>query len=320
MKVSNFNGKYNKINGVYDLKFNNMDLIRAVVSIGHSDWRSVFRGGVGRLYELLYYTTGTIAYINKKKGNLVLQNNFYSLDMSDKIPISYRLGMGVTKLVAEKLLDIPWLLHVDKLVSNGMASIVSGTRERGDLAGLDLNLNWHVLEAKGRSNPPSKNDVIKGKNQAGRIVTINGKVPETKSVCMSYFNKQYTETQFIDPIDGESEVPTKWRIRLEDYLIFYYKEILNEIYNNEIDADYRKIYINNKEHEFIIFSFSQYPFSIGIYLPLIKAIESYSLDMMSKLQELQSDIYEEKNKISNKSMSIGLDGIAIFNFNEYKVQ
>jgi hypothetical protein len=308
--VSNFTQEFISLNGKHTFNISSTDMIRAIISIGYSDWRNALSGGFSRYAEILHHAFGTIAYTEEVQGNLALRRSFHSLDMSEKNPITYRLGMGVTKLIAEKLLEVPWLLHVDELVTNGFATITSGTRERGDLAGLDKLDRWHVLEGKGRSNKLSNNIITKGKNQAGRIQTINGIAPKTKSVCASYFQDNRTDAYLVDPEDGDDEIPTNWLINKNKYLYYYYRRILEKV--NSRNSKTYTVSILDKNFQFKVFMLKNLPYHIGIYKPIFENFNKESIDFLDELKVLQEFVLvQNKENITNISHSIGLDGIAI---------
>ncbi len=311
VNASGFKDEFICLNGRTSLNFSNLDLIRAIISIGHSDWRSVFGGGWERILEIIYHITGAINYTHSYNGNFGLMEQFWGLDQSEKTPIIYRLGMGVTKLVAERFLEIPWLLHVDSLINNGIATRTTGSRERGDLAGLDTLERWHVLESKGRSNQPEKIALEKGKIQAGRIQSINNKSPITKSVCLSHFQKKQTIVVFNDP-NIDYDIPIALEIDKNNYLLFYYQRILNQLnYENSYTEN---ISIFESEFEFRFFRFGDISFEIGVFSPIVDHIES--LNFIETLKEFQIILKENYPENLEYSMSIGLDGIIVRQKNE----
>ena len=53
-----------------------------------------------------------------------------------------------------------------------------------------LHHRWHVVEAKGRSNPYSQDLIDDAKRQASRIVSVSGQTPVTHSACVASLWKQ----------------------------------------------------------------------------------------------------------------------------------
>ncbi len=306
VNVSNFKDEFGYLNGKKNLNFSTLDLMRASITIGHSDWRRVFNGGRERILEIIHYTSGTILYARSHNGNFGLSEGFWNLDQSEKTLIIYRLGMVVTKLIAERLLEIYWLLHVDNLIKNGSAIITAGTHERGDLAGLDILKRWHVLESKGRSNKPEKEALKKGKNQAGRIQTISDQIPITKSVCLSHFQREQTIVYLNDPDNGGS-LPTSWKIDINDYFLFYYQRILKQL--NYENSYIENIGISQSEFEFRFFKIEGSSFEIGIFSPIVNNIKYDSIDFIEALKKFQILLKKNYPKDLEYSMSIGFDGI-----------
>jgi hypothetical protein len=98
---------------------------------------------------------------------------FKALDPTEKGAVSYFLGMAVCKLFASRVLDTPWLLHLD-VFGNQLSAATKSGRSRPDLIGLNTSGAWHVFESKGRSGSPSAKDKLKAKQQVQRLVTVNG--------------------------------------------------------------------------------------------------------------------------------------------------
>jgi len=306
---SGFKDEFIRLNGKTSLKFTDSDLIRASISIGYSDRLSVFKGGWERLYEMKYHEARIKAYTCNHNGNFGLSERFWGLDPSEKNPIIYSLGMIVTKLIAERFLDIPWLQHIDNMLSKGLVTITAGSRKRGDLAGLDALKRWHVFESKGRSHKPSNKELEKGKNQAGRIQAITTQIPITKCICLSHFQKKQTIVYFNDPNNGGDLPSTTWEIDIKNYLLFYYKRILNQLkYENSYTEN---ISINVSEFEFRIFRVEDISFEIGILSPIDNNVKNYSINFMDNLKEFQTILKENYRENLEGSMSIGLDGIIV---------
>lgn len=313
LEVSKFVGVYQHLNGVSTIRFNTLDLVRCSISIGYSSWKNVLFRNKRSYMESLYNSIGTLAYTKSENGNLAFAQNFYILDQSEKSPITYRMGMTITKLVAERVLHIPWLLHIDKLVEQGIVSITSGSKERGDLAGLDNTNKWHVLESKGRSYKPSQTEIQHGKNQAGRITAINNIVPATKSVCISYLQNSSTYTQLIDPPNGNDDQPTSWEIDRSNFILFYYKSFLNHLKN--FDYKIFKYNVGGNVYKFFLYDSSKNTgIKIGILCKVVEKIKVESLEFEEFLHQYQTDL-DEHNKIydgnNDINVSLGMDGIIV---------
>jgi hypothetical protein len=83
-----------------------------------SHWFEVIDNGRS-VFEIISKCSDSIAYLRSNNGQLSHTPNFKRLDMSEKIPLSYVLGMGLAKVVTEMELGIPWLIHADRLLNAG---------------------------------------------------------------------------------------------------------------------------------------------------------------------------------------------------------
>src|SRR5664279_925505 len=183
--ASNYTNAYASLNGSTQTKISKFDIARGMLSIGKTHWTQYFKSSKRTLNDFLHYWTGLVPFLNERP-DLIINSNYAGLDLSDKILKSYHIGMGVSKIVAERILRIPYLQHVDSLIQQGTITLTTGTNERGDMVGLDRQRDWHVMEAKGRTNAPSKADRIKAKAQAQKISLISGIAPKSKSYCITH--------------------------------------------------------------------------------------------------------------------------------------
>jgi hypothetical protein len=131
------------------------------------------------------------------------------MDQTEKGAASYFLGMTLTKLLADRLLDIPLLWHVS--TSSQALSFIPG-KSRPDLIGCSSNLNeWIVAEAKGRSEGFDSSALSRAKAQSKMITTINGKNPKFRFGSESYFSP-YLCVELEDPPAEREAVPVQFRI------------------------------------------------------------------------------------------------------------
>jgi hypothetical protein len=83
-------------------------------------------------------------------GYVARSDAFKDLDPLEKAAVTYFLGLAVAKLLAARLLSVPWLVHLDRVVHT-LGIRLSG-RSRPDLIGYGHSRGWIVVEAKGRSS------------------------------------------------------------------------------------------------------------------------------------------------------------------------
>lgn len=153
-RASGFNGSLNWINGAWIVFIGWGDLVRAAVTVGYpsigTDTNSSFhQRWANRLREAIVY-----AYLRNDSGSLVRTDVYKRADPSEKGAISYYLGLFGAKLIADRILGAPFLQHFDSyrrlLVDAG------DLRTRPDLVGHTWDLEWFVVEAKGRSGAPTR--------------------------------------------------------------------------------------------------------------------------------------------------------------------
>ena len=118
--------------------------------------------------------------------------------------VSYFLGMTFCKLFSAALLDTPWLLHLD-VFRPELDPLLSG-RSRPDLVGQDGRLNqWRGFECKGRVSPPDFEVKEKAKDQAQRLVSVNGEACSLHVGAVTYFRNDFLEFYWCDPPPQDHE-------------------------------------------------------------------------------------------------------------------
>jgi hypothetical protein len=118
------------------------------------------------------------------------------------------LGMAVAKLFAAELLSTPWVLHLD-VFRTQIGAILTG-RSRPDLVGQDDAGNWIALECMGRVSAPDEGVKAKAKEQAQRIVSVDGVRPSFAIGAITYFRNDVLQFFWRDPkIDEKVKRPIR---------------------------------------------------------------------------------------------------------------
>lgn len=198
--ITNFTGTYANLNGNRETIITKLDIARGIVSIGKLHWNEYLKSPGKTFFDFFHELTGFMYYVNVKP-KLIINQNFTNLDPTDKGLKSYSIGMGVSKIVGERVLGINCLQHVDKLIEDGIITFTTVLNQRGDMVGLDGNLDWHVIEAKGRTSRPYITIKTQAKNQVNNIDKINGIKPKTKCYCIIHINNKFSEIFLNDPDD-----------------------------------------------------------------------------------------------------------------------
>lgn len=238
--ASNYTGLFAHINtvGEQPLVCNKIDLYRAITTVGcpsYISWAKIRQFGLLRALSDSIIQKWLLVHdnIESRNGSLVLHDIFRHHVSDHKRIVSYNLGMAFAKIYAEKLLEIPNLIHVETLKKQGAITFhnTNGEKKEPDLVGLTANGNWHVFEAKGVSRNQLNTKILEAKEQANEVDTIHGSPPVTMSACATYFNHQRITSKIEDP---EGKQKKQIEIKTDEYFETYYspflsiKELLNE--------------------------------------------------------------------------------------------
>ena len=143
-----------------------------------------------------------------------------TLDPSEKGAVNYFLGLTVCKLFAWKLLQCPWLMHLD--VFRPLLNPVLIGRSRPDLVGeIRGARGWIAIECKGRATAPSEDAKAKAKEQALRLVSVNSSAPVLHVGAFVFFRSNALQFYWRDPSHDES-VKQPINVRIEDTIWRHY--------------------------------------------------------------------------------------------------
>lgn len=219
LESSGYQHSYAGLNSpMHDFPCSKLDVARCMISMGlqgRSFRAEVARHGIAWATEYYLMEPSSYAMRHLKPlpaGHLATHPNFRNLTPSQKRPISERIGVGLAKFHAERTLRVPRLYDVEGLKGTPAVSVAyvnsGAVRRQPDLIGESAPGKWHIVEAKGRSNKSSVGEALRdGKLQAQNIRTINGFVPETRTVSASYIaDDGITSTLADPPSEGERTV------------------------------------------------------------------------------------------------------------------
>lgn len=217
-------GKGQPQNGLGQLRFTWAALIRAALTVGRRGWRAVRAFGNYSKWEMTYRKG--IVYANLRQdpvGHLYQSDAFCALDPSEKGAVSYFLGLTVSKLVSERLLRVPWLLHLDVYWDELDPRLKRG-RARPDLAGRG-KLGWAIVESKGRTGKAPAKLVVDSKKQAQRITKIAGSPLRHRCAIVSHF----IDSKLCAIVDDPNGVDDAIEIETSDseFLHRYYEPLID---------------------------------------------------------------------------------------------
>jgi hypothetical protein len=189
-------------NWPYELPASWDDVLWAAVTVGRRNIYYVFRYAGASIYEALFrwsLTRMALEQSGPTAYRLRMTEAAKNLDPTEKGAVNYFLGMTFCKLFASKLLNTPWVLHLD--VSGKELNAVLTGRSRPDLIGEEHGGGkWHAFECKGRSSPPDKTVKEKAKRQAQRLVSVNGISCSLHIGAITHFSQDVLQFYWRDPV------------------------------------------------------------------------------------------------------------------------
>lgn len=193
-------------NGTNELVVTWDDILWAAVTAGCPNRYYVFRHGVFSGFEAIFRWSLIRMALEQSGSNVVRlrrTNVAKTLDPTEKGAVNYFIGMTFCKLFAAKLLNTPWLLHLDVFRAQLNAALLG--RSRPDLVGREhqLAVRWHAFECKGRSIPPDSNTKSEAKMQAQRLVSVNGINCSLHIGAITYFKRDALNFYWRDPSSEE---------------------------------------------------------------------------------------------------------------------
>lgn len=207
------------------------------MSVGKAGYHQLFKYGAVSSYELLMriymLQVNLKESVPNKSSTTRFQHTeaFGDLDPSEKNALSYFMGLTISKLLAYRYLDTPWLVHLDRF--KGKLTFDPGTEERPDLIGLNDKREWIIMEAKGRTNNAPRALMSKAKAQTQALKKIKGRLPVIRVACAAYATPaEILSAKWEDPEDFRENAPDL-EISTEEFLEEYYAPIRNLINPND---------------------------------------------------------------------------------------
>lgn len=195
------------------------EMVHAAITVGRRCWRDVFQHGRYSAFEICYRAAMLRANLQHSHGQLRRSDSYRHLDPSEKAAASYFIGLTLAKLMAGKLLGVPWLMHLD-VYHHDLQPVLLGSG-RPDLVGLDARNQWHVIEAKGRSNGLDARVVPKAKEQTRKLRTVCGRKPILRVASVAHFYRDSLSLRLEDPV-GQDEDAVDWPFTEDGFLRDYY--------------------------------------------------------------------------------------------------
>lgn len=199
------------------------DILWSALTVGRPNRQDVFQHGMASAHEAIFRTS-LVRMALEQKGPWGYRLNrtqaARTLDPTEKGAVNYFLGMTFCKLFAAKLLQTPWVMHLD-VYRPQLDPVLTG-RSRPDLIGQHESTGaWHAFECKGRLSQPDSNVKAKAKSQAQRVVSVNQTACSLHVGAVTYFKSDILQFYWRDP-EPEKRLPVFPISHTEDLWRYYY--------------------------------------------------------------------------------------------------
>jgi hypothetical protein len=212
------------------------DVLWATMTVGRAG-RDVLRYGRYSSADLVHRVACMCAYFDIRGGRMVRSEAFTTLDPSEKAIVSFYLGLAMTKVYADQVLGVPWLMHISRYEAAWAVKYGASTK-RPDLFGCNAAGDWAVAEAKGRDRVTGAL-IAKMQAQKCSVATINGAVPAHRYGASTRFPEGRLALRIVDPPprDDAQEVP----IDPAAWLVDYYTPIVDLIAEGDHQVEGRHL-------------------------------------------------------------------------------
>lgn len=275
--------------GVLSLSWD--DLVWAAITVGKFDMTGVTAFGRFSLSEMLFRVNMLYANLMETpSGELTKSPLYINLDPTEKGAVSYFLGMVVSKVIADRYFQTPWLVHLEKLKS--IITFAPWTGYRPDLLGRTDREEWIVLEAKGRSGAYSQEALTKAKKQTRAVRRVGGQYPVLRAASEAYFKPDLA----VDLVDPETFDDDAFDVEIspEAFISAYYDPLRSLVKRSDdvIDIGSERFHFVRDEH-------------IGLAIGITEGILEGTYPVKSGREDHRSV------EIMNKSFVAYSDGVAV---------
>lgn len=213
------------------------ELVWAALSVGKAEIRHLTRHGVFSWYELLMRLYILRVNFRESLGGELTQTEVYkALDPSEKNAISYFMGLTMAKLLSNRFLDVPWLIHLDSFDKTRLAF---GSTKRPDLLGHNRHHQWLIMEAKGRSGRVEPALMPKALRQTLAVDTVDKASPFLRVASASFIKSKKSgilTAQWGCPVGNSIAPGVKLEMSTQDFLNQYYELFRNLLNGNNQGA------------------------------------------------------------------------------------
>ena len=207
------------------LEFTNLELLHAVLTCTMPAGRLTPPFREKRKGELLQKMAMVENALDVKGDQLVKSARTMYLDVSEKGTISHYLGAIFAKIIAGKMFQDDYLVHINQIEQPGLTEIGRyGKKYRYDLIGMQKGSgSYSVWESVGRS----ENSQLAFRNacqEAEGVAKIGKGAPLHKVACMNYYERGFY-TAVIREVP-QTEEGQAFDFTREAYLRAYYQPLM----------------------------------------------------------------------------------------------
>ena len=173
LRVSGYGAPYAGFNGNSTPRLTRTKCIKFAQAVGISHYSTSFGRTPTALAMATYRAMPIRCVLDFGGAALVPYGQYSQLESTEKINLSYWIGMTFTAFAADQVLSVPRTIHALQ-GGHRIARANPKSKSLADLIGQDAALNWHIFEAKGRQTVPSAPDRAAWKAQATWVSASSG--------------------------------------------------------------------------------------------------------------------------------------------------
>jgi hypothetical protein len=214
------------------------------------------------IVEMIWRAAMVWSNLSARSGYWVRSSSYDRLDPTEKVSVSYFLGMTQAQLTCRSIFGYSHLTHLDRLLE------LAGQPLRGrrpDFLAVDPMRTSFIatVEAKGRTRGFEQAALTSATLQATAIPTLPGFVPSECVASVAYFdaNSDSWSAMIEDPPGSEEQLP----LSMEDVLMEYYRPIIEA---GRAAPDWEELPLS------ATFSIPSTPFRIALPRLLVSAFDS----------------------------------------------
>jgi len=191
------------LQGTHELSITWEEIVWAAMTVGKPGVAYLLSHGWHSVSDLIVRSHTIYANLRQSSAYIEKSSLYKALDPSEKSGVSYFMGMVAAKILADRLLDTPWLFHVSMLKTLGGSVDLLG-KSQPDLVGLRKKRDWIVVEAKGRTGRHNPYAMSVAKLQTRQLRKVNGQYPSVRVAIQASFATQL-EWAIEDPDEFDED-------------------------------------------------------------------------------------------------------------------